>query len=99
MRQSDMYGSWLSRKMIMHHVHACPAEHEVLPVSEGHRVTLTYNLRALRKPAEPLNAQMTPAVHAAKLAAAEQTVAAYIATESQDGSSCHTSSSGSGSST
>jgi hypothetical protein len=42
---------------------------------------------------------MTPAVDAAKLAAAEQTVAAYIATESQDGSSCHTSISSSGNTT
>jgi hypothetical protein len=27
----------------------CPAEHEVLPVTEGHRITLTYNLRAVHK--------------------------------------------------
>jgi hypothetical protein len=27
----------------------CSAEHEVLPVTEGHRITLTYNLRAVHK--------------------------------------------------
>jgi hypothetical protein len=72
--------------MIMHHAHVCPAEHEVLPVSEGHRVTLTYNLRALHKTkAELLTAGMT-SQDATELAAVEQTVASDNAAEAQDGS-------------
>jgi hypothetical protein len=65
----------------------CPAEHEVLPVSEGHRVTLTYNLRALHKQAEPaVTAHMTPQ-DATKLAAVEQMVAADNVARPKAGSS------------
>lgn len=41
-----------------------PAEHEVLPVTEGYRITLTYNLRAVQK--QPWPAPFTePAAKAA----------------------------------
>jgi hypothetical protein len=82
----------------MHFAHFCPVEHEVLPVSEGHRVTLTYNLRALHKQAAPMTAHMTPQ-DATKLAAVEQTVATDMAADPQDrssSSSSRTPSSGSG---
>jgi hypothetical protein len=85
-------------KLVMYCAHVCPAEHEVLPVSEGHRVTLTYNLRALHKTAEVMAARKRRKA-AVNLAAVEQTVAAENAADSQDSSSSHTSSSGSGSST